>query len=208
MLQHLNIFLIMRGPKWIQHLSASATYRRTIPVLVLLATLLLILARMQLAFSATWTLVGSRSATINLHPQVLFFSAAFSQTGALSGAGVTEVQDWALGLVEPHTVGLSISHNEYKKIMSANSTSSVFLGKSTPSYITRYKASFLQKAGLYTILCQSSSKWILNSCCLQCPGGSDSISIPWKGSGTVVGSNSLQATAQLSLLGHWNFTAS
>lgn len=70
---------------------------------------------MQLVFSATWALAGSYSATINLHLQVLFFWAAFPQPVALSGVGVTEVQDRALGLVEPHTVGLSISHNEIQE---------------------------------------------------------------------------------------------
>ncbi|CAM9632961.1 unnamed protein product, partial [Bubo scandiacus] len=46
----------------------------------------------------------------NQHPQVLFCQAAlqplFPKPVALHGVVVTQVQDLALSLVEPHTIGL------------------------------------------------------------------------------------------------------
>ncbi|KAK4832661.1 hypothetical protein QYF61_024780 [Mycteria americana] len=51
--------------------------------------------------------------TVNQHPQVLFHLAAFQplfpKPVALHGVAVTQVQDLALGLAEPHTIDLSPS---------------------------------------------------------------------------------------------------
>ncbi|GAB0180038.1 hypothetical protein GRJ2_000469100 [Grus japonensis] len=60
------------------------------------------------------TLLPYVQPVVNQHPQVLFFSQAAFQTlfpkpVALQGVVVTQVQDLALGLVKPHTVGLSPS---------------------------------------------------------------------------------------------------
>ena len=85
-----------------------------ITALLLLATVFLIQARMPLAFLATWAhcwLMFSRLSTN--HPQVLFRRAAFQpllpKPAVLHGVVVTKVQDLALGLAVPHTVGLSPS---------------------------------------------------------------------------------------------------
>ncbi|KAK4818987.1 hypothetical protein QYF61_022818 [Mycteria americana] len=57
------------------------------------------------------TLLAHIQAAVNQHPQVLLCWAAFQplfpKPVALHGVVVTQVQDLALGLVEPHTVGLS-----------------------------------------------------------------------------------------------------
>ncbi|PKU39790.1 hypothetical protein llap_9902 [Limosa lapponica baueri] len=79
----------------------------------LLATLLLIQTRMLLAFLATWAhcwLTFSRQSTNAPRS----FSARQLQPlcpkpVGLHGVGVTQVQDPALGLVEPHPIGLSPS---------------------------------------------------------------------------------------------------
>ncbi|KAK4828025.1 hypothetical protein QYF61_022802 [Mycteria americana] len=59
------------------------------------------------------TLLAHIQAAVNQHPQVLFHQAAFQplfpKPVALHGVVVTQVQDLALGLVEPHTIGLSPS---------------------------------------------------------------------------------------------------
>ncbi|KAK4824898.1 hypothetical protein QYF61_021138 [Mycteria americana] len=56
------------------------------------------------------TLLAHIQAAVNQHPQVLFCWAAFQplcpKPVALHGLAVTQVQDLALGLVKPHTVGL------------------------------------------------------------------------------------------------------
>jgi len=56
MLQQLNVFLIVRGPKLNTVLTGltSAEYRGMITSLLLLDTLFLIQARMSVAFLATW----------------------------------------------------------------------------------------------------------------------------------------------------------
>ncbi|KAK4831163.1 hypothetical protein QYF61_015633 [Mycteria americana] len=59
------------------------------------------------------TLLAHIQAAVNKHPQVLFCLAAFQplfpKPVALHGVVVTQVQDLALGLVEPHTIGPSPS---------------------------------------------------------------------------------------------------
>ncbi|KAK4818798.1 hypothetical protein QYF61_019519 [Mycteria americana] len=86
-LQHLNVSLVVRGPK------LNTGFEDAIGFLGHLGTLL---AHSQVA--------------INQHPQVLFCRAAFQplfpKPVALHGVVVTQVQDPALGLVEPHTIGL------------------------------------------------------------------------------------------------------
>ncbi|KAK4828439.1 hypothetical protein QYF61_026596 [Mycteria americana] len=56
------------------------------------------------------TLLAHIQAAVNQHPQVLFRLAAFQplfpKPVALHGVAVAQVQDLALGLVEPHTIGL------------------------------------------------------------------------------------------------------
>ncbi|RMC07199.1 hypothetical protein DUI87_16655 [Hirundo rustica rustica] len=75
MLHHLNVLLVVKGTKlnagfevWPQ----QCQERGTLPALLLLATPLLIQARMPLAFLATWAHSGSCSAAADQHPQVLF----------------------------------------------------------------------------------------------------------------------------------------
>ncbi|KAK4827773.1 hypothetical protein QYF61_021518 [Mycteria americana] len=57
------------------------------------------------------TLLAHIQAAVNQHPQVLFRRAAFQplfpKPVALHGVAVAQVQDLALGLVKPHTIGLS-----------------------------------------------------------------------------------------------------
>ncbi|KAK4818181.1 hypothetical protein QYF61_007819 [Mycteria americana] len=59
------------------------------------------------------TLLAHIQAAVNKHPQVLLCWAAFQplfpKPVALHGVAVAQVQDLALGLVEPHTIGLSPS---------------------------------------------------------------------------------------------------
>ncbi|KAK4830945.1 hypothetical protein QYF61_014404 [Mycteria americana] len=59
------------------------------------------------------TLLAYIQASVNQHAQVLFCLAAFqplfSKPVALHGVAVAQVQDLALGLVEPHTIGLGPS---------------------------------------------------------------------------------------------------
>ncbi|KAK4824441.1 hypothetical protein QYF61_015756 [Mycteria americana] len=59
------------------------------------------------------TLLAHIQAAVNQHPQVLFCWAAFQplfpKPVALHGVAVAQVQDLALGLVKPHTIGLGPS---------------------------------------------------------------------------------------------------
>ncbi|KAK4816910.1 hypothetical protein QYF61_024920 [Mycteria americana] len=59
------------------------------------------------------TLLAHIQSAVSQHPQVLFCQAAFQplfpKPGALHGVVVAQVQDLALGLVEPHTIDLSPS---------------------------------------------------------------------------------------------------
>ncbi|KAK4815335.1 hypothetical protein QYF61_000167 [Mycteria americana] len=59
------------------------------------------------------TLLAHIQAAVNQHPQVLFHRAAFQplfpKPVALHGVAVAQVQDLALGLVKPHTIGPSPS---------------------------------------------------------------------------------------------------
>ncbi|PKU37700.1 hypothetical protein llap_11996 [Limosa lapponica baueri] len=59
------------------------------------------------------TLLARIKLTVDQHPQVLFHRAAFQplfpKPVALHGVVVTQVQDPALGLVEPHTIGFGPS---------------------------------------------------------------------------------------------------
>ncbi|KAK4808361.1 hypothetical protein QYF61_026964 [Mycteria americana] len=59
------------------------------------------------------TLLAHIQAAVNQHPQVLFCQAAFQplfpKPVALHGVAVAQVQDLALGLVEPHTIDLGPS---------------------------------------------------------------------------------------------------
>ncbi|KAK4809957.1 hypothetical protein QYF61_002914 [Mycteria americana] len=113
-LQHLNVFLVVRGPKLntvfevqphqcqVQgdnHFPSPAghaisdTSQAAIGLLGYMGTLL---AYIQIA--------------VNQHPQVLFYQAAlqplFPKPVALHGVIVTQVQDLALSLVEYHTIGV------------------------------------------------------------------------------------------------------
>ncbi|KAK4817624.1 LOW QUALITY PROTEIN: hypothetical protein QYF61_021527, partial [Mycteria americana] len=103
-LQHLNVPLVVRGPK----LNTAFEVRphhpagHTIPdtsqdAIGLLGHLGTLLAHIQLA--------------VDQHPQVLFHWAAFQplfpKPVALHGVVVTQVQDLALSFVEPHTIDLS-----------------------------------------------------------------------------------------------------
>ncbi|KAK4813930.1 hypothetical protein QYF61_003000 [Mycteria americana] len=112
-LQHLNVFLVVRGPKlntvfevWphqcrVQghdHFPTPAGHTisdRSQDAIGLLGHLGTLLAHIQLA--------------VDHHPQVLFHRAAFQplfpKPVALHGVVVTQVQDPALGLVEPHRIG-------------------------------------------------------------------------------------------------------
>ncbi|GAB0205879.1 hypothetical protein GRJ2_003053500 [Grus japonensis] len=113
-LQHLNVFLVARGPKLNTGLT-SAKYRGTstslsgpaghaIPDTSQDAVGLL---------GHLGTLLAHAQPVVNQHPQVLFCWAAFQplcpKPVALHGAVVTQVQDLALGLVKSHTVGLGPS---------------------------------------------------------------------------------------------------
>ncbi|KAK4832598.1 hypothetical protein QYF61_024389 [Mycteria americana] len=59
------------------------------------------------------TLLAHIQAAVKQHPQVLFhraaFQALFPKPVALHGVAVAQVQDLALGLIEPHTIDLSPS---------------------------------------------------------------------------------------------------
>ncbi|KAK4820924.1 hypothetical protein QYF61_008645 [Mycteria americana] len=87
-LQHLNVLLVVRGPK------LNTVFEDVIGFLGHLGTLL---AHVQ--------------AAVNKHPQVLLCQAAFQplfpKPVVLHGVVVTQVQDLALGLVKPHTIDLS-----------------------------------------------------------------------------------------------------
>ncbi|KAK4827433.1 hypothetical protein QYF61_017990, partial [Mycteria americana] len=111
-LQHLNVSLVVRGPKLntvfqcqVQghdHFPSPAghdisdTSQDAIGLLGHLGTLL-----------------AHTQAAVNQHPQVLFHQAAFQpffpKPVALHGIVVAQVQDLALGLVEPHTIDLGPS---------------------------------------------------------------------------------------------------
>ncbi|RMC07472.1 hypothetical protein DUI87_16945 [Hirundo rustica rustica] len=79
----------------------------TVTVLLLMATPVLIQARMSLASLATWAHPGSSSAAVDQHSQILFtgqLSSHFPQPAALPGV-VPQGQD----LIKLHAVGLSPS---------------------------------------------------------------------------------------------------
>ncbi|GAB0199151.1 hypothetical protein GRJ2_002380500 [Grus japonensis] len=117
MLQHLNVLLVLRGPKlnpalemWphqsqVQgddHCPGPAGH--TIPDTSQDAVGCL---------GHLGTLLAHVQSAVNQHSQVLFLQAAFQplcpKPAALPGVVVTEVQDPALGLVKPHTAGLGPS---------------------------------------------------------------------------------------------------
>ena len=116
MLQHLN------GPNWTQYsrcVLTSAEYRGTITSLLLLATLFLIQARMlyqkyshigTLRLGHLGTLPAQVQLAVNQHPQVLFHQAVFQplfpKPVALHEVVVTQVQDSALGVIEPYTADI------------------------------------------------------------------------------------------------------
>ncbi|KAK4823418.1 hypothetical protein QYF61_001873 [Mycteria americana] len=89
-LQHLNVSLVVRGPK------LNTVFEDAIGFLGHLGTLL---AHIQPA--------------VDQHPQVLLCQAAFQplfpKPVTLHGVAVTQVQDLVLSLVEPHTIGLGPS---------------------------------------------------------------------------------------------------
>ncbi|KAK4825953.1 LOW QUALITY PROTEIN: hypothetical protein QYF61_003471 [Mycteria americana] len=113
-LQHLNVSLVVRGPKLntvfeVQPHQCQVQGDNHFPspaghgisdtsqdAIGLLGHLVTLLACIQSA--------------VNQHPQVLFHQAAFQplfpKPVALHGLVVVQVQDLALGLVEPHTIGL------------------------------------------------------------------------------------------------------
>ncbi|KAK4820458.1 hypothetical protein QYF61_027035 [Mycteria americana] len=117
MLQHLNVLLVVRGPKLntvfevrphqcrVQgddHFPSPAGY--TIPDT----------SQDAIGFLGhLGTLPAHVQAAVNQHPQVLFHWAAFQplfpKPVALHGVAVAQVQDLALGLVKPHTVDLGPS---------------------------------------------------------------------------------------------------
>ncbi|KAK4824589.1 hypothetical protein QYF61_016834 [Mycteria americana] len=102
-LQHLNVFLIVRGPKlntvFEGHDHSPSPACHAISDIGLLGHLGTLLAHIQLA--------------VDQHPWVLLCWAAFQplfpKPVALHGVAVTQVQDLALSLVEPHTFGPSPS---------------------------------------------------------------------------------------------------
>ncbi|KAK4824117.1 hypothetical protein QYF61_010740 [Mycteria americana] len=115
--QHLNVSFVVRGPKLntvfgvrphqcqVQgHNPFPSPAGHTIPDTSLDAVGLL---------SHLGTLLAHIQAAVNQHPQVLLCWAAFQplfpKPVALHGVVVTQVQDLALHLVEPHTVGLGPS---------------------------------------------------------------------------------------------------
>ncbi|KAK4823068.1 hypothetical protein QYF61_025407 [Mycteria americana] len=73
-LQHLNVLLVVRGPKLNTVFEVQPHQWGTITALLLLATLFLIQARMPLAFLATWA--HCWLSAVNQHPQVLLCWAA------------------------------------------------------------------------------------------------------------------------------------
>ncbi|KAK4821246.1 hypothetical protein QYF61_016545 [Mycteria americana] len=117
MLQHLNVSLVVRGPKLntvfevrphqcrVQghdHFPSPAGH--TIPDTSQDAVGFL---------GHLGTLLAHIQAAVNKHPQVLLCQAAFQplfpKPVALHGVAVAQVQDLALGLVEPHTIDLGPS---------------------------------------------------------------------------------------------------
>ncbi|KAK4832707.1 hypothetical protein QYF61_025168, partial [Mycteria americana] len=107
-LQHLNVSLVVRGPKLNtvfeghDHFPSPAGHA------------IFDTSQDAIGFlGCLGTLPAHIQAAVNQHPQVLFHQAAFQplfpKPVALHGVVVTQVQDPALGLVEPHTIGLGPS---------------------------------------------------------------------------------------------------
>ncbi|KAK4831331.1 LOW QUALITY PROTEIN: hypothetical protein QYF61_016820, partial [Mycteria americana] len=112
-LQPLKVSLGVGGPKLNTAFEVRPHQCRvqgTITALVLLATLFLIQARMLLAFLATWAhcqLVFTRLSTNTPRSFSARQLPSHSSPSLVAGVVVTQVQDPALGLVEPHTIDLS-----------------------------------------------------------------------------------------------------
>ncbi|KAK4824605.1 hypothetical protein QYF61_016874 [Mycteria americana] len=107
-LQHLNVLLVVRGPKLNtvvkgdDHFPSPAGH--TIPDT----------SQDDIGFLGhLGTLPAHVQPAVNQHPQVLFHQAAFQplfpKPVALHGVAVTQVQDPTLGLVKPHTIDVSPS---------------------------------------------------------------------------------------------------
>ncbi|KAK4830689.1 hypothetical protein QYF61_012858 [Mycteria americana] len=109
-LQHLNVSLVVRGPK----LNTGFEYRGTITPLSPAGHTISDTSQDAIGLVGhLGTLLAHIQAAVNQHPQVLFHRAAFQplfpKPVALHGVVVTQVQDPALGLVKPHTIGPSPS---------------------------------------------------------------------------------------------------
>ncbi|KAK4829607.1 hypothetical protein QYF61_005707 [Mycteria americana] len=107
-LQHLNIPLVVRGPK----LNTGFEGHDHFPTPA--GHAIFDTSQDAIGFlGRLGTLLDHIQAAVNKHPQVLLCQAAFQplfpKPVALHGVAVAQVQDLALGLVEPHTIDLGPS---------------------------------------------------------------------------------------------------
>ncbi|GAB0190507.1 hypothetical protein GRJ2_001516000 [Grus japonensis] len=115
MLQHLNVFFVVRGPKLNTVLEVQPHQCRVQGDDHFPSPAGHTISDTSQDADGLPGYLGTLLAHIQLptdqHPQVLFCQAAFQplfpKPVALHGVVVTQVQDPALGLVKPHTVGLS-----------------------------------------------------------------------------------------------------
>ncbi|KAK4827428.1 hypothetical protein QYF61_017866 [Mycteria americana] len=117
MLQHLNVSLVVRGPKlnsvfevWPHQCRVQGHDHFPTPA----GHAIFDTSQDAIGFLGhLGTLLAHIQAAVNQHSQVLLCQAAFQplfpKPVALHGVAVTQVQDPALGLVKPHTIGLSPS---------------------------------------------------------------------------------------------------
>lgn len=129
-LQYLNVFLWVRGQKldagfevWPHQCWAQWDSHCPGPVG---STFALSQIRVPLAFLVTWVELAYFGPTVDQHPQVLHCWAAsqplWPQPAALDGVVLTRVQDPALGFVEHHTTGLSLSRSLCRAFPTFSST--------------------------------------------------------------------------------------
>ncbi|KAK4824184.1 hypothetical protein QYF61_012000 [Mycteria americana] len=116
-LQHLNVSLVVRGPKlntvfkvWPHQCQVQADNHAPSPTGHTIPDT----SQDAIGFLGhLGTLLAHIQPAVNKHPQVLFpwaaFQPLFPKPVALHGVVVTQVQDLALGLVKPHTIGLGPS---------------------------------------------------------------------------------------------------
>ncbi|KAK4806930.1 hypothetical protein QYF61_012651 [Mycteria americana] len=116
-LQHLNVSLVVRGPKWntvfeVQPHQGQVQGHNHFPSPA--GHAISDTSQDAIGFLGhLGTLLAHIQAAVNQHPQVLFCLAAFQplfpKPVALHGVAVAQVQDLTLSLVEPHTIGLGPS---------------------------------------------------------------------------------------------------